>query len=143
MFNYSFRYTRHGAFEVIHINNKNGDCGLIVLSAHILRFCRSCLFVLYIFYDILQEALLFAPYCLFLVLRLPVYGRRNCTLFSQCVYNLFSKGGIQAPRCQHNYKGIADLEPVKVSRFFHTFFAIPGLRVLLATVTGESFSLPL
>ena len=108
-------------FEVLHINNKNGNCGFIVLSAHVLRFYRSRFFVLYTLYGIHQEVLLFTPYCLFLVLRLPVYGRRNYTLFSQCVYNLFSKGDIQAPRCQHNYKGIADLEPVEVFRFFHTF----------------------
>nr|DAE17409.1 MAG TPA: hypothetical protein [Siphoviridae sp. ctr2f5] len=30
---------------------------------------------------------------------------------------------------------------LKVFRFFYTFFAIPGLRVLLATVTGIYFAL--
>ena len=56
----------------------------------------------------------------------------------------FASGDIQAPaRITIFYSPIDILRDLKVSRFFHTFFAIPGLRVLLATVTGDSFSLSL
>ena len=62
------------------------SCGFIVLSAHVLRLCRSCFFVLYALYSIHQEVLLFTPYCLFLVLRLPVYGQKTFSLiFIACI----------------------------------------------------------
>ena len=60
--------------------------------------------------------------CLSFLHRLTIPASKVYVL-SHYVYNLFSKGDIQAPRCQHNYKGIADLEPVTVFRFFHTFLS--------------------
>ena len=91
-------------FEVLHINNKNGNCGFIVLSAHVLRFYRSCLFVFTTLYSSLGSIghyslrhnvhpiffFLLAPCLHFLVLRTrQADGRRNFSLISQCVYNLF------------------------------------------------------
>ena len=58
------------------------------------------------------------------------------------VHNLFCWGDMQAPAmvAQLFYKALPLLSLAKVFRFFHTLFAIPGLCVLLATVTGNYFT---
>lgn len=88
------------------------SCGFIVLSAHVLTFCRSCFFVLYAFYGIRQEVLLFTPYCLFLVLRLPVYGR-GFYHDPRHGHNLFCIGDMPAP--------IYDRAIYRLARFLKPF----------------------